>query len=144
METTIKSAARIDELKGSLRRYLNKNWRSDVKNGAGKWFFGFVTDRLSGSGMNSIWTENEELALADNGELGALLGLGTGQHVTSIMVSSNTRGLAATLWDSILTEVPGGNHPSAWLCKKGNHEKGGKLPIIRNDGARVLHHSFFN
>lgn len=139
MNITVKSAARPDALRGELRRYLNKNWKPDCPQGAGKWLFGATKDRLMPDGFNWIWTEDESLALADQGDLAAMLGLGSGDFTSF----SHGGGAALTKWDSILTQVPGGALAAGFLCRKSNKRKGGVYSVVRSDGASVELRCFF-
>lgn len=128
--STITAPATTDSLSGVLRRYKNKN--------TGTWFFGFITAKWDASGLRSIWTTDESLALADNGEVAAMLALGTGKGVSTTMVNvSGGSGSGFTVWDSILEQVVGGDHTSAVMCKRGLTRKGGVMDVVREDGATV-------
>lgn len=106
--------------------------------GAGKWLFGALPDNCSGDGLQWVWTDDERQALADCGEVAAMLGLGSGKPVSASMVSPRgTFGASVTLWDSVLEQVPGGTHASGVLCRRSQKRKGGKFDVIRNDGARL-------
>lgn len=134
--TQIKAPAVADKLNVALRRYRNVNWTPT--SGAGKWLFGALPDNWSPDGLEWVWTDDERQALADNGEVAAMLGLGSGEAVSASMVSPRgTSGAAATRWDSILEQVEGGTHASQLMCRRSHKRKGGKFDAIRSDGARL-------
>jgi len=140
--TTIEAPVITDPLNGAMRRYRNRNWT--LGGGAGKWLFGVLPDRYSGDGLQWVWTEDENAALADNGEVADMLGLGSGKAASASMVSaSGTSGAAATVWDAILIQVPGGTHASSLICRRSHKRPGGKFDAIRKDGARLELQSFW-
>ena len=118
-------------------RYINRAWQQP---GAGKWVFGWKTDRM---GFGLVYTNDEALALTDDGSLAAMLGLSSGKPVSErSATATGMRITGFTDWDRMIEALPS----SAPVCpdsrtKRSLVRKEGWYDMIRaGDGAVLVNY----
>jgi len=87
-----------------------------------------------------LWTDDETLAVTDNGEIAAMLGLGeSGMVGHSHIGAGGYQSCGATDFDSILQPIPSDATPvSSAAVRFGNTRKGGVKDAHRDEDGAIL------